>query len=60
MVDRIDHFALTVRSLKSTCGFYQRMLSFRRIDAEGQPATLAFFGRQKKGYIRPARELVRI
>ena len=46
MIDRIDHLVLTVRSLETTCAFYERVLGFLRIDAEGRPTALCF-GRQK-------------
>jgi catechol 2,3-dioxygenase-like lactoylglutathione lyase family enzyme len=46
MIDRIDHFVLTVRSLDATCDFYGRVLGLERIDADGRPTALRF-GRQK-------------
>lgn len=46
MISRIDHFVLTVRSLETTCEFYERVLGVKRIDAPGQPTALAF-GHQK-------------
>ena len=46
MIDRIDHFVLTVRSLDETCAFYTRVLGFERIDREGFPTALKF-GAQK-------------
>jgi len=46
MIDRIDHFVLTVRSVDVTCGFYTSCLGFRRVDREGGPTSLRF-GRQK-------------
>ena len=46
MIDRIDHFVLTVRSLEATLGFYERVLEFRRDIRPGSPASLRF-GRQK-------------
>jgi len=46
MIERIDHFVLTVHSLDVTCEFYERVLGFRRVDAEGKPTALKF-GRQK-------------
>ena len=46
MIDRIDHFVLTVRSLEATCAFYERVLGFERADAPGRPTSLRF-GRQK-------------
>jgi len=38
----IDHFVLTVRSLETTCKFYERVLSFKRVDAAGRPTLLTF------------------
>jgi catechol 2,3-dioxygenase-like lactoylglutathione lyase family enzyme len=46
MIDRIDHVVLTVRSVDATCGFYERVLGFRRVDQAGRPTAL-LFGRQK-------------
>ncbi len=46
MIERIDHFVLTVASLDRTCEFYERVLGFRRDDVEGKPTALKF-GRQK-------------
>ena len=46
MIERIDHFVLTVTSLDRTCDFYQRVLGFERHDVEGKPTALKF-GRQK-------------
>jgi catechol 2,3-dioxygenase-like lactoylglutathione lyase family enzyme len=46
MIDRIDHFVLTVRSLEATLSFYERVLGFARETAPGRPASLKF-GRQK-------------
>ena len=46
MIDRIDHFVLTVASLDTTCEFYARVLGFERVDAEGKPTALKF-GNQK-------------
>jgi len=46
MIDRIDHFVLTVASLDATCDFYERVLGFERVDAEGRPSALRF-GDQK-------------
>lgn len=46
MIERIDHLVLTVASLDVTCGFYQRVLGFERLDADGKPTALKF-GRQK-------------
>ncbi len=46
MIERIDHFVLTVRSLEATCRFYQDVLGFERVDAAGKPTALVF-GNQK-------------
>jgi catechol 2,3-dioxygenase-like lactoylglutathione lyase family enzyme len=46
MIDRIDHFVLTVRSLETTLAFYERVLGFARESVPGRPASLKF-GRQK-------------
>lgn len=46
MISRIDHFVLTVHSLETTCKFYERVLGFKRVDADGQPTALTF-GLQK-------------
>ncbi|MDQ0395065.1 VOC family protein [Labrys monachus] len=46
MIEGIDHFVLTVRSLEVSCAFYERVLGFRRIVAPGRPTALAF-GSQK-------------
>ena len=46
MIERIDHFVLTVRSLDATLDFYERVLGFTRELLPGRPAALKF-GRQK-------------
>jgi catechol 2,3-dioxygenase-like lactoylglutathione lyase family enzyme len=46
MIERIDHFVLTVRSLEATLSFYERVLGFRREARPDAPASLKF-GRQK-------------
>lgn len=46
MIDRIDHFVLTVASLDATCDFYECVLGSERVDAEGRPSALRF-GDQK-------------
>lgn len=46
MIDRIDHFVLTVRSLEESCRFYQRVLGFERLDAPGRPTALKFGGQK--------------
>ncbi len=42
MIERIDHFVLTVRSLETTLGFYERVLGFTRELLPGRPAALKF------------------
>ena len=42
MIDRIDHFVLTVRSLDESCRFYQQVLGFERVDAPGRPTAVRF------------------
>jgi catechol 2,3-dioxygenase-like lactoylglutathione lyase family enzyme len=46
MIERIDHFVLTVRSLEATLSFYERALGFQRELLPGRPAALKF-GPQK-------------
>jgi catechol 2,3-dioxygenase-like lactoylglutathione lyase family enzyme len=46
VIDRIDHLVLTVRSVDATCAFYENVLGFRRVEAEGRPVALVF-GRHK-------------
>ena len=46
MIERIDHFVLTVQSRAETCKFYQRVLGFEVQQIEGKPTALTF-GRQK-------------
>jgi catechol 2,3-dioxygenase-like lactoylglutathione lyase family enzyme len=46
MIDRIDHFVLTVRSLEESCRFYERVLGFERLDAPGRPTALKFGGQK--------------
>jgi catechol 2,3-dioxygenase-like lactoylglutathione lyase family enzyme len=46
MIDRIDHFVLTVRSVEETCHFYERVLGFERIVNPGQPTALRFGGQK--------------
>jgi catechol 2,3-dioxygenase-like lactoylglutathione lyase family enzyme len=46
MIDRIDHFVLTVTSIDATCEFYSRVLGFERHATEGKPTSLTF-GYQK-------------
>jgi catechol 2,3-dioxygenase-like lactoylglutathione lyase family enzyme len=46
MIDRIDHFVITVADLERTLSFYERVLGFQRVIASGRPAALTF-GTQK-------------
>jgi catechol 2,3-dioxygenase-like lactoylglutathione lyase family enzyme len=46
MINRIDHFVLTVADVDATLDFYERVLSFRRKLREGQPAALLFGGQK--------------
>lgn len=45
MIRHIDHFVLTVRSIKASCDFYSRALGFEVVTAEGR--TALHFGHQK-------------
>jgi catechol 2,3-dioxygenase-like lactoylglutathione lyase family enzyme len=46
MIDRIDHFVLTVHSLEATCAFYERVLGFERVSIPGKPTALKFGGQK--------------
>ncbi|HEX2455539.1 MAG TPA: VOC family protein [Vicinamibacterales bacterium] len=46
MIDRIDHFVLTVADLGATLEFYERVLGFTPKLQKGRPAAL-LFGEQK-------------
>jgi catechol 2,3-dioxygenase-like lactoylglutathione lyase family enzyme len=46
IIDHIDHFVLTVRSLDVTCAFYSACLGMKRVDTPGRPTAL-HFGTQK-------------
>ena len=46
MIDRIDHFVLTVRSVEATCDFYAECLGLQRIDSSNGPTALRF-GQQR-------------
>ncbi|MGT2468100.1 VOC family protein [Mesorhizobium atlanticum] len=41
MIAGIDHFVLTVRSVKATCDFYERVLGMRQ-PGRAEPADRAF------------------
>jgi len=42
MIERIDHFVLTVQSIAESCAFYERVLRFRPQLREDKPASLSF------------------
>lgn len=46
MIDRIDHFVLTVASIDATCDFYRGVLGFEHHAINGKPTSLSF-GQQK-------------
>ncbi len=46
IIDRLDHFVLTVRNVDATCAFYERALGMTREDF-GAGRTALRFGRQK-------------
>lgn len=46
MIDHVDHFVLTVRSVPESCRFYERVLGLERVDTPGSP-TAVRFGSQK-------------
>ncbi|UCI25173.1 VOC family protein [Mesorhizobium sp. B2-8-5] len=46
MIAGIDHFVLTVHSVKASCEFYERVLGMRRLDESNRPTAL-LFGAQK-------------
>jgi len=46
VIERIDHFVLTVAAIDATCAFYERVLGCERHSAEGKPTSLSF-GEQK-------------
>lgn len=51
----LDHLVLTVRSIDTTCAFYERVLGMRAITFEGGRRALAF-GRQKINLHQAGRE----
>ncbi|WP_198038376.1 VOC family protein [Skermanella stibiiresistens] len=55
MIDRIDHFVLTVRSVDATCDFYSRALGMRVVVFAGGRKALAF-GAQKINLHEAGRE----
>jgi catechol 2,3-dioxygenase-like lactoylglutathione lyase family enzyme len=57
-LNRLDHFALTVRDIEATCAFYEKVLGMARVRFSEDRIALRF-GRQKIN-INPSRsELVR-
>lgn len=46
LIDRIDHFVLTVRDVARTCDFYERALGMQR-EVFGEGRTALKFGTQK-------------
>ena len=46
MIEGVDHFVLTVRSLDASCDFYERVLGMWRLVEPGRPTALRF-GTQK-------------
>jgi catechol 2,3-dioxygenase-like lactoylglutathione lyase family enzyme len=46
VIERIDHFVLTVRSVDETCDFYAACLDFERVDTPGRPTALRFGGQK--------------
>jgi catechol 2,3-dioxygenase-like lactoylglutathione lyase family enzyme len=45
IIDRVDHFVLTVKDVDATCRFYERALGLKRVEFEGRVALQV--GRQK-------------
>jgi catechol 2,3-dioxygenase-like lactoylglutathione lyase family enzyme len=45
IIDRVDHFVLTVKDIEATCRFYEQVLGMRRVGFEGRVAVA--FGQQK-------------
>ncbi|MDA0997779.1 MAG: VOC family protein [Proteobacteria bacterium] len=56
IIDRIDHFVLTVRDIDATCDFYQLALGMTR-EVFGAGRTALKFGRQKINLHPAGREL---
>jgi catechol 2,3-dioxygenase-like lactoylglutathione lyase family enzyme len=46
MIECIDHFVLTVKSLEKTCEFYEKVLLLKKVVNPGKPTALSF-GNQK-------------
>jgi catechol 2,3-dioxygenase-like lactoylglutathione lyase family enzyme len=55
VIDRIDHFVLTVRDVAATCAFYERVLGMEVVTFAGGRKALAF-GRQKINLHEAGRE----
>jgi catechol 2,3-dioxygenase-like lactoylglutathione lyase family enzyme len=57
VIDRIDHFVLTVRDLAASVGFYERVLGARVVPGKpGRGPTAVHFGRQKINIHEKGRE----
>jgi len=56
LIDRIDHFVLTVKDVEASCRFYERVLGLRRVDFDGRVAL--HFGGQKINLHRAGHEFV--
>lgn len=55
IIDRIDHFVLTVRDIDRTCDFYSRVLGMQVVTF-GQGRKALSFGRQKINLHQAGRE----
>jgi catechol 2,3-dioxygenase-like lactoylglutathione lyase family enzyme len=57
IIDRVDHFVLTVRDLAASVGFYERVLGARVVPGKpGRGPTAVHFGRQKINIHEKGRE----
>ncbi len=56
MIDRIDHFVLTVRSIEATCDFYARVLGMQVVTF-GQGRRALQFGAHKINLHQAGREI---
>lgn len=55
MIDRVDHFVLTVADIEATCAFYAKALGFEVVTF-GQGRKALAFGRQKINLHQKGRE----
>lgn len=55
MIDRLDHFVLTVADIQATCDFYRRVLGFQVVTF-GQGRLALAFGQQKINLHQAGRE----